>query len=435
MAVEAQASACRELAAQAGTVADALFDGAEILRVWLASFDARRRERAVAQTVLSRELGRPVDPTPEDVRQALVALTSGGAPAMGPVSSGLLTVAYHRLREIDDGWQHDDDTVARRLAALLVPIGPPGRDPAAAARWWQALLPLQRQQLARTAPAMLGALDGLPVSTRDRENRQLLGTQHARRLHALEAAVDRPGTSLLEFDPHGDGTAVVALGELRGSRHIAVLVPGMSNEIDDIGRLVEAATAVLASARPGDGLAVVAWLGYDTPRVSQVASTQLAKTGADQLTSFVGSLRITAPHADVTVIGHSYGTLVAGEAARHGMVADRLIFVGSPGVEATRATDLLPAGRVWAARAPDDPIRAVFGTEQISRWMLGGPIGLVTLRRIRVDRFGPDPAGRGFGARRFSVAGSHGHSDYFRPGSTSVRNITRIATGQPTQQR
>jgi pimeloyl-ACP methyl ester carboxylesterase len=178
---------------------------------------------------------------------------------------------------------------------------------------------------------------------------------------------------------------------------------------------------------------VVAWLGYDTPRVSQVASTQLAKTGADQLTSFVRSLRITSPHADVTVIGHSYGTLVAGEAARHGMVADRLIFVGSPGVEATRATDLLPAGRVWAARAPDDPIRAVFGTEQISRWMLGGPIGLLTLRRIRVDRFGPDPAGRGFGARRFSVAGSHGHSDYFRPGSTSVRNITRIATRAPTQ--
>jgi pimeloyl-ACP methyl ester carboxylesterase len=209
----------------------------------------------------------------------------------------------------------------------------------------------------------------------------------------------------------------------------------MSNEIDDIGRLVEAATAVLASARAGDGLAVVAWLGYDTPRVSQVASTRLAKTGADALTSFVRSLRITAPHADVTVIGHSYGTLVAGEAAQRGMVADRLIFVGSPGVEAARATDLLPPGRVWAARARDDPIRAVFGTEEISRWMLGGPVGLLTLRRLRVDRFGPDPVGRSFAARRFSVAGSHGHSDYFRPGSTSVRNITRIATGRLPEQR
>ena len=196
----------------------------------------------------------------------------------------------------------------------------------------------------------------------------------------------------------------------------------------------KSARAVLAAARPGDGLAVVAWLGYDTPRVSQVASTQLALTGADRLTSFIGSLRITAPHADVTVVGHSYGTLVAAEAARHGMVADRLIFVGSPGVEAARATDLLPAGQVWAARARDDPIQAVFATEEISRWMLGGPVGLLTLRKLRVDRFGPDPTGRSFGARRFSVAGSQGHSDYFRPGSTSVRNITRIVTGRPVDQ-
>ena len=191
--------------------------------------------------------------------------------------------------------------------------------------------------------------------------------------------------------------------------------------------------AVLASARPGDGLAVVAWLGYDTPRVFQVASAQLAIAGADRLSFFVRSLRITAPRADVTVIGHSYGTLVAGEAARHGMAADRLVFVGSPGVDAARATDLLPTGQVWAARAPDDPIRLVFGTEAISRWLLGGPAGLLTLRRLRVDRFGADPVSRSFGASRFSVAGSHGHSDYLRAGSTSVRNITRIATGRSAE--
>ena len=67
-------------------------------------------------------------------------------------------------------------------------------------------------------------------------------------------------------------------------------------------------------------------------------------------------------------------------------------------------------------------------------FLLGGPMGLLTLRRLRVDLFGPDPAGRSFGARRFSVAGSHGHSDYFRSGSTSVRNITRITIGQPVNQ-
>jgi hypothetical protein len=435
LAVAAQTRACQELAAQALTAADCLADAAETLRVWLADFDARRRERAMAVAVLSHDLGRSVEPSPAGVQQALASLVSGTAPGLGPVTSGLLAVAYHRLREIDDGRHAMDGTVACRIATLLVPKAPPAaQHPAAAARWWQALLPLQRERLAVTAPALLGGLDGLPDSVRDSENRQLLASATAGRLQPLTAAVHRPGASLLEFDPRGDGTAVVALGDLAASRHVAVLVPGMSNEIDDIGRLVQAAAAILASARPGDGLAVVAWLGYDTPRVSQVGSAQLAKVGADRLTSFVRSLRITSPHADVTVIGHSYGTLVAGEAALDGMASDRVVLVGSPGVAAARATDLLPTGQVWAARAPDDPIRTVFGSEQISRFLLGGPMGLLTLRRLRVDLFGPDPAGRSFGARRFSVAGSHGHSDYFRSGSTSVRNITRITIGQPVNQ-
>lgn len=435
LAADAQWRACQELAARARTVATCLAGAAEVLRSWVAELEARRAERGTAVAVLGRELGRPVDPGPQEVRQALAAITLGGAPGMGPVTSGLRAVAYHRLLEIDDAWQAADRASAGRIAALLVPPAPPAaREPARAARWWQALLPLQRQQLLRSSPGLLGALDGLPVAIRDTENRRLLGPAAGGRLHALASAVERPGARLLEFDPHADGTAVVVLGDLATSRHVAVLVPGMSNEIDDIGRLVESATAVLRAARPADGLAVVAWLGYDTPRVSQVAGTQLAEVGADRLTSFVASLRITAPQADVTVVGHSYGTLVAGEAAEHGMAADRLVFVGSPGVAAGRATDLLPAGRVWAARAPDDPIRAVFGTEELSRWLLGGPLGLLTLRKLRVDRFGPDPAGRSFGARRFSVAGSHGHSEYFAPGSTSVRNITRIATGRPVDQ-
>jgi alpha-beta hydrolase superfamily lysophospholipase len=440
LAVEAQRSACQELAAQARTAAECLAQAAEVWRAWLLDFEARRQERAAAADLLSRDLGRPAQATPDEVRQALAALRAGTHVSL--LTSGLLAVAYQRLREIDDRSQAADDVAARRIAGLFLPTVPmTAWDPLAVALWWRGLLPLQREGLLRASAAELGAMNGLPISVRNAENRRLLaiatgtGNGTAGRLQPLAGALRRPGATLLAFDPHGDGTAVIALGDLTASRHVAVLVPGMSNEIDDIGRLVEAATALLAAARPGDGLAVVAWLGYDTPRVSQVASARLATVGADRLTSFVRSLRITAPDADVTVIGHSYGTLVAGEAAQHGMAADRLVFVGSPGVDATRATELSPAGQVWAARAPDDPIRLVFGTEQISRFVLGGPFGMLTLRKLRVDRFGPDPISRGFHAKRFSVAGSHGHSDYFRQGSTSVRNITRIATGRPADRR
>jgi alpha-beta hydrolase superfamily lysophospholipase len=444
LAVEAQRSACQELAAQAHTAAECLAQAAEVWRAWLSDFEARRQERAAAADLLSRDLGRPAQPTPDEARQALAALLAGTHVSL--LTSGLLAVAYQRLREIDDRSQAADDVAARRIAGLFLPTVPTtAQDPLAIALWWRGLLPLQREGLLRASADELGAMNGLPISVRNAENRRLLaiatgtrtgtGTGTAGRLQPLAGALRRPDATLLAFDPHGDGTAVIALGDLTASRHVAVLVPGMSNEIDDIGRLVEAATALLAAARPGDGLAVVAWLGYDTPRVSQVTSARPATAGANRLSSFVRSLRITAPDADVTVIGHSYGTLVAGEAAQHGMVADRLVFVGSPGVDATRATELSPAGQVWAARAPDDPIRLVFGTEQISRFVLGGPFGMLTLRKLRVDRFGPDPISRGFDAKRFSVAGSHGHSAYFRPGSTSVRNITRIATGRPTDRR
>ncbi len=45
---------------------------------------------------------------------------------------------------------------------------------------------------------------------------------------------------------------------------------------------------------------------------------------------------------------------------------------------------------------------------------------------------GPDPVSREFGARVFD-AGSGGHSDYLAPGSTSLRNLTGIALGRPSE--
>ena len=125
LAVEAQQAACLELAAQARTAVESLADAATELRGWLADFEVRRRERTAAASVLSRELGRPVDPTPQDVRQALASLTNGTASELGPVTSGLLAVAYHRLREIDEDWRAADAAAARRLTALLVPSAPP----------------------------------------------------------------------------------------------------------------------------------------------------------------------------------------------------------------------------------------------------------------------------------------------------------------------
>ena len=44
--------------------------------------------------------------------------------------------------------------------------------------------------------------------------------------------------------------------------------------------------------------------------------------------------------------------------------------------------------------------------------------------------FGPDPTAPAFGARPFGCGGG-GHSGYFRPGGVALRNLARIALGDP----
>ena len=110
---------------------------------------------------------------------------------------------------------------------------------------------------------------------------------------------------------------------------MAVLVPGMSNELDDVPALTREARRLAAAAGPGT--AVVAWLGYDAPNVRQVISDGRAKSGAQQLQRFILGLRSTAARLQhVTVLGHSYGSLVAGLAAK-APGADDLVLLASPG--------------------------------------------------------------------------------------------------------
>ncbi|MGW0202668.1 hypothetical protein ACWDX9_55575, partial [Nonomuraea sp. NPDC003201] len=66
--------------------------------------------------------------------------------------------------------------------------------------------------------------------------------------------------------------------------------------------------------------------------------------------------------------------------------------------------------RVWAGLGENDWVRFVPKVKL-------GPVG-----------FGADPMSPSFGARVFAV-GSGGHSDYFTPGTPSLRNLALIALG------
>jgi len=114
------------------------------------------------------------------------------------------------------------------------------------------------------------------------------------------------------------------------------------------------------------------------------------------------------------VIGHSYGSTAVGAAAAggHGLGADDIVVVGSPGMTVDHARDLHTDPRhVWVGAARDDPIIDDFSD--------------LTL--------GDNPAEQPFGGRNFEVD-THGHSGYWDNGSQSLDNQGRIIAGQsPTE--
>ncbi|MGH3382405.1 MAG: alpha/beta hydrolase [Actinoallomurus sp.] len=281
-----------------------------------------------------------------------------------------------------------------------------------------------------------GALPALSVSTlaaRYKANRRTIGQalRTAKRVqdHDQARALGRlltPGRRFLSFDPRGTGRAVEVIGDLEKARRVAILVPGADTTLSTFDVRGErpystpggGARALLAQARrldPDPGLAVVAWLGYDTPKVTSggVMTEVRADVGATQLRRLVDDLHGLNPSAETALLCHSYGSVVCGQAVKSLPVSDVAAF-GSPGMTAATATALGTRANVWAARGSHD-------------WMQFVPhvhvLGL---------GFGTDPVSRGFGARVFA-AGPAGHSDYLRPGSVALRNLALIALGRGAQ--
>jgi hypothetical protein len=233
------------------------------------------------------------------------------------------------------------------------------------------------------------------------------------------------GRRFLVFDARGDGIAAEVVGDLDTARHIAVLVPGVDTRLPDfdrgLGGVARRAPSVQAralyramrAARPDARVAVVAWLGYDTPAGLGLDAVResAARAGARALTGFVEGIAAQRPGAAVTLVGHSYGAIVVGLAAPHLPGVGDLVALGAPGMGAARAADLGGA-RVWAALAPSDWIRRV---PQVRLLDLG---------------HGRRPSARAFGARALPTAGVSGHDGYLAPGSATLSAVAAVALGR-----
>jgi pimeloyl-ACP methyl ester carboxylesterase len=235
------------------------------------------------------------------------------------------------------------------------------------------------------------------------------------------------GRQFLAFDPRGNGRVVEVFGDLGSADRIAVLVPGVSTTaenfdtgLDDVRDRAPAVQArdlydATRAAAPGEKVAVIAWLGYDAPQGigRSAAREELARAGATSLHGFTEDLAVMRPGARVTLVGHSYGSVVAGLAAAGlpPQVKD-LVVVGSPGMGVSRAADLHTSAQVWAGQAAQD-------------W-----IDWVPAYQVWGAGHGTLPAAAGFGARVFGTQGVIDHDHYLAPGTQSLGNIVSIVLGR-----
>lgn len=383
--------------------------------------------------------------------------------------------ANTRAQQIVDEWHATDLAIAIRIDAITT-LAIRGNTvefaltPSSIVSAAFEQVPTETQDdLVRAAPEAIATLSGAPAPMRYLANRTLveshveqllaaraplLAVPPGRRLHSQQVALESierqlgihvpfldPRRRLLMWDPVGDGRAVEVLGDLASAGHIAVVVPGITNTIANFDdRHLARSQNIWGAAKALDPeTAVIAWLGYDTPGFVDALSKSTADDAHGDLAAFVSDLPV---ERHVTVVAHSYGTVLSAEAALRGMPVDDLILVGSPGTSLPSASDanLGPDARIWAMVTGSDFVgRASVGSLACPAVLLGirsaGPLERL-VPACRTDRdgdvlrlsHGVNPAHSDFGATELPTDGASGHSGYFDEGTASLEAIAEIVT-------
>ncbi|WP_213814961.1 alpha/beta hydrolase [Glaciihabitans sp. dw_435] len=344
-------------------------------------------------------------------------------------------------------------TVSTLLASPPVPSEVSG--------WWNTLDTTAQTAALTSAPRLVGNLDGIPASARNAANRVWLDQsmdslqariasapgraivdESERQIHMLgevkstlkEGSKSIP-RSLLSVDPTGAGRASVVLGDLATADYVTYMVPGMFFTVDgqihdwtdDAERVYKEQVTWLSRiakddpSEAGKSVAVVSWMGYETPNLTNVGALDLAYKGRDALADAIEGLQSvrSANEPYVTIIAHSYGSTAALMAlTEYDFDVDALVVVGSPGSAAQSVDELNVRNRnMYVGAAAWDPVP-------------------------NSSFFGSEPSAPEYGAKKLDVSGavdpitgaslseSFGHNGYFDKGSSSVRNMALIGIDQ-----
>ncbi|MFE1861683.1 alpha/beta hydrolase [Streptomyces anandii] len=260
------------------------------------------------------------------------------------------------------------------------------------------------------------------------------------------AGDDASRPHLLGFDNKHLGHAVVSIGNPETADNVVTYVPGTGSNLSGIDgdiRRAEVLHTATERSDPTHSTASIVWLGYDAPQDllgDATFDTTWADNARKPLSNFLTGLDTThhGGHANSTLLGHSYGSLVVGETMRDhpDLPADNAILVGSPGTGVNHAKDLnIPADHVWAATAGYDMVN--LAPPPAGRLAPLNPKAYMHLFDDHSAMYGTDPTSDAYGGRTFSVPDGHApgwhgklmpaHSQYWE--DRSLENMANIATG------
>jgi hypothetical protein len=283
--------------------------------------------------------------------------------------------------------------------------------------------------------------------------------EHLAQLNSISDALSKaPETYLTVFDPRtGTGKqvlAAVAVGNPDTAAKVSVSVPGVGSTTKDSlpSMVTEASNLRDTTQRQMDRLgipgtvATVAWMGYDTPPNAlntgsprdawATMNDDLAQTGATDLSNYLKSVNANNPNADISLLGHSYGSLTSSLALQQlhdqGVhVVDNAVFYGSPGLELTSSGELgLDPGHAFVMRAPDDPITNYFAPLAPAHGWGVDPYAGILPELSSQAGLSPDNVMRD---------GVSSHADYPRLGAgdqlrMSGYNLAAVVAGVPSDQ-
>jgi pimeloyl-ACP methyl ester carboxylesterase len=221
------------------------------------------------------------------------------------------------------------------------------------------------------------------------------------------------GGHLVVYRPQLQHYAVL-FGDLDDAHHVAVIVPGVGDGTNMCADWIPGAMNLYDAA---DASAVILWKGYHNPAnllsaaEGSIECDENLVTAGKELAAFVGWLDVS-PHQSLTVVAHSFGSIVTGCAlADHDLHCTDVVVAGSPGMTVDDLRQLhVEQSHFFSEQAPGDAI---------------AELGI----------FGASPTAPTFGGTRMRTNAPdhvpvHAHSSYFVPGSEALENIVAVVTGR-----